>query len=121
MWNWSLLLIIMKTKLSVCDDRERDTTKVSTESIIRRSQRVRRAPDFYGARVNVANSQLMEPTSLKEALASPEREKWSTAMENEMNSLRENDVWDLVELPRDRSPVGQQVGIQAKNQCRWIY
>ena len=92
----------------ICDDRERDTTEVSTESIIRRSQRVRRAPDFYGARVNVANSQLMEPTSLKEALASPEREKWSTAMENEMKSLRENDVWDLVELPRDRSPVGSK-------------
>ena len=72
----------------ICDDRERDTTEVSTESIIRRSQRVRRAPDFYGARVNVANSQLMELTSLKEALASPEREKWSTAMENEMKSLR---------------------------------
>ena len=36
---------------------------------------------------------------MKEALASSDREKWSTAMESEMKSLRENDVWDLEELP----------------------
>ena len=90
----------------ICDDRKSDAPKTSAEP--RRSQRERRAPDFYGNRANVANSQLIEPNSVKGALASSDREKWSTAMESEMKSLRENDVWDLEELPSGRSPVGSK-------------
>ena len=33
------------------------------------------------------------------------------AMEQEMKSLKENEVWELVELPKDRKTVG----------CRWVY
>ena len=32
-------------------------------------------------------------------------------MLNEMESMKFNDVWDLVELPKDRKPVG----------CRWVF
>ena len=32
----------------------------------------------------------------------PERDKWMEAMEREMASLKVNDVYDLVELPKDR-------------------
>ena len=31
-----------------------------------------------------------------------------TAMEKKMESLRTHDVWDLVELPRDREAVGSK-------------
>ena len=67
----------------------------------RRSQRDKQAPDFYGVRVNVASCEVKEPNTLKEALASPDKAKWITAMEKEINSLKDNDVWDLVELPKD--------------------
>ena len=45
---------------------------------------------------------------MKDAPASSDREKWSTAVEIEIKSLRENDVWDLKELPSSRSPVGSK-------------
>jgi len=32
-------------------------------------------------------------------------------MKNEMNSLVQNDVWDLVELPNGKSTVG----------CKWVF
>ena len=34
-----------------------------------------------------------------------------SAMEKEMKSLNENDVWSLVELPKDRKAVGEQMGV----------
>ena len=49
----------------ICDDRKSDAPKTSAEPILRRSQREKRAPDFYGNRANVANSQLIEPNSVK--------------------------------------------------------
>ena len=81
----------------ICDDRKSNARKTSAEPILRQSKRERRAPDFYGTRANVANGPLIEPNSVKEVLVSSDREKWSTAMESEMKSLRENDVWDLKE------------------------
>ena len=50
------------------------------------------------------------PTSYKEAVNSDENEKWHTAMEEEMDSLRENETYDLV--PRPKTPV---IG------GRWVY
>ena len=34
--------------------------------------------------------------------------KWQEAMRNEMRSLRENNVWDLVELPKDKKAIGSK-------------
>ena len=45
---------------------------------------------------------------MSEAFNSKEKEKWKKAMEKEMKSLRVNDVWDLVELPKDRKAVGSK-------------
>lgn len=71
----------------------------TAEPVLRRSGRERRTPDYYGQRLVLANSQSTEPVTVKEALASPDKTKWVNAMEKEMESLRANDVWDLVELP----------------------
>ena len=49
--------------------------------------------------------------SYQEAAAGPDKQKWETAMKTEMTSLRENDVWDLVELPVGKKVVG----------CKWVY
>ena len=54
------------------------------------------------------NAESHEPTTLKEALASPDKAKWMKAMEKEMESLYENDVWDLVELPNGQNAVGSK-------------
>ena len=49
-----------------------------------------------------------EPESVEEALFSAEKEKWKAAMQKEMESIYSNDVWDLVELPKDCKTVGSK-------------
>ena len=41
-------------------------------------------------------------------MSTPEKDLWLNAMKKEMQSLEDNDVWKLVELPQDRSPVGSK-------------
>jgi hypothetical protein len=66
-------------------------------------------PERYG---NFANTiRIMEPKTYEEAISSPEKEKWTQAMEEEINSLLANDTWELVDLPEDRKAVG----------CKWVY
>ena len=77
---------------------------------LRRSTRQRRPPDYFAPRVTVADAS-GDPSSLKEALASSNNTEWINAMEKEIESLHANDVWDLVELPKDRRAVGS----------KWIY
>ncbi len=45
---------------------------------------------------------------MKEALSSPQKAKWVKAMEKEMESLKTNEVWNLVELPVNRKAVGSK-------------
>ena len=49
--------------------------------------------------------------SYQEATVGPDKEKWEVAMNTEMESLKENDVWDLVEPPVGQKIVG----------CKWVY
>nr|GFD39920.1 zinc finger, CCHC-type [Tanacetum cinerariifolium] len=42
---------------------------------------------------------LEEPANYKSALLDPEFEKWLNAMNVKMQSMKDNEVWVLVELP----------------------
>nr|GEW99289.1 putative retrotransposon Ty1-copia subclass protein [Tanacetum cinerariifolium] len=42
---------------------------------------------------------LGEPANYKAALLDPESKKWLDAMNVEMQSMKDNGVWDLVDLP----------------------
>ena len=78
---------------------EEDTTFDGT-SEVRRSTRNRRSPDRFGAWIHFAD-QTDQPSSVEEALSGPNKGKWKKAMEAEYHSLISNNVWDLVELPKD--------------------
>nr|GEZ42135.1 retrotransposon protein, putative, Ty1-copia subclass [Tanacetum cinerariifolium] len=54
---------------------------------------------------------LGEPANYKAALLDPESDKWLNAMNVEMQSIKDNEVWVLVELP----PNGKIVG------SKWIF
>nr|GEZ69182.1 hypothetical protein [Tanacetum cinerariifolium] len=56
-------------------------------------------------------SELDEPANDKEAMASPEVAKWKEAMKSEIQSMYENQVWNLV----DTTPGLKTVG------CKWIF
>nr|GFB60389.1 zinc finger, CCHC-type [Tanacetum cinerariifolium] len=49
---------------------------------------------------------LGEPANYKGALLDPESKKWLDAMNVEMESMKDNDVWVLVELPLNARIVG---------------
>ena len=55
--------------------------------------------DYYLWEANLAGSYAREPYTLEEVLATP----LFKAMEKEMRSLQEYQVWDLMELPKRRS------------------
>ncbi|KAL8161786.1 hypothetical protein V2J09_013275 [Rumex salicifolius] len=52
-----------------------------------------------------------DPTSIIEARESPNSLNWIKAIQDEMKSMKENDVWDLVELSKGAKPIG----------CKWIF
>ena len=66
---------------------------------------------MYGEWTSVANDVANEPVSAREALLSSDREHWMSAMQQEMDSIYKNDVYDLVKLPE---------GKRALN-SRWVF
>ena len=90
------------------DSFSEEETVSESEPELQRSGRERRPLNHYGEWASVAGGNVKEPATVREALASPEKSKWMNAMEKEMQSLRKNDVWELVELPKDRRAVGSK-------------
>ncbi|GKA61297.1 hypothetical protein Tco_0760704, partial [Tanacetum coccineum] len=51
---------------------------------------------------------LGEPANYKAALLDPESDKWLNAMNVEMQSMKDNEVWDLVDLPPNGKIIGSK-------------
>ncbi|GKF39121.1 retrotransposon protein, putative, ty1-copia subclass [Tanacetum coccineum] len=51
---------------------------------------------------------LDEPANYKAALLDPESDKWLNAMNVEMQSMKDNKVWNLVDLPSNDKTVGNK-------------
>ena len=75
---------------------------IPVEPVPRRAERKRRPPTYYGEWANSVKFDIKEPQTFSQALDSPDKQHWMNAMENEMDSLYDNDVWDLVELPTEK-------------------
>lgn len=54
---------------------------------------------------------ITEPKSINEALSGKLKLKWFEAMKEEIKSLKENNTWELCELPENRKPVD----------CKWVF
>ena len=70
-----------------------------------------------------------EPRTYEEALAGHSREQWELAMKEEIESLQENNTWDLTALPPDRKALrGKWVyklkrgpfGEVLRHKARWV-
>ncbi|GJX29177.1 retrotransposon protein, putative, ty1-copia subclass [Tanacetum coccineum] len=78
---------------------------------IRRSTRIRHAPDRMCLYVNAEEHEfgdLGEPANYKAALLDPKSDKWLDAINVEMQSMKDNEVWDLVDLPPNGKTVGSK-------------
>ena len=62
----------------------------------------------------IALSDDVEPKTVKQALSSPASKEWSVAMQDEMESMRINHVWDLVDLPPGRKTIGNKWVLKVK-------
>ncbi|GJR77766.1 retrotransposon protein, putative, ty1-copia subclass [Tanacetum coccineum] len=81
---------------------------------IHRSEKISQAPDRYGFYVAAENHELRdlnEPPNYKAALSDPESDKWIDAMNAKMQSIKDNQVCHLVNLP----PNGRTDG------SKWIF
>ena len=52
-----------------------------------------------------------DPIHFRQAMESSNSQKWNDAMNEEIKSMKDNDVWDLVPLPKGTKPIG----------CKWIF
>ncbi|GJV02452.1 putative RNA-directed DNA polymerase [Tanacetum coccineum] len=104
------------------DTQQEVVTPVEPDDIslpIRRtSSRVSKPPQFYyGFHIEEDKisdstlSELDEPANYKEAMASPEAAKWKEAMKSEIQSMYDNQVWNLVDTTTGLKTVG----------CKWIF
>nr|GEU61196.1 putative ribonuclease H-like domain-containing protein [Tanacetum cinerariifolium] len=67
-----------------------------------RSARIPQAPNRYGFYVDVEEYELgdlNEPPNYMVALSDPESDKWLEAINTKMQSMKDNQVWVLVDLP----------------------
>ena len=95
----------------VSNEMENEQNDTVEEPVLRESRRERRKPDFYREWANSVRLVDEEPTTVNGDLSSSENLKWKIAMEREMQSIHDNDVWDLVELPNQRKAIG----------CKWVF
>ena len=65
---------------------------------------------LYGLAVEVAES-IGEPRTYREAVRSPHRAKWERAMQEGLDSIKDNDTFSLVPLPAGRHAIG----------CKWVF
>ena len=68
------------------------------------------------ARLREARGELLlldddEPATYTEAMMDPDSEKWQSAMRSEIDSMGDNQVWNLVDPPDGVRPI----------ECKWIY
>ncbi|GKE39266.1 hypothetical protein Tco_1462671, partial [Tanacetum coccineum] len=78
---------------------------------IRRSERARRAPNRLCLNVEAGEhslEDLNEPTNYKSAMLDSESNKWIDAMNAEIQSIMDNMVWVLVDLPPGCKTVGSK-------------
>ncbi|GJS68200.1 retrotransposon protein, putative, ty1-copia subclass [Tanacetum coccineum] len=76
-----------------------------------RSTRTRNALNRMCLYIDVEEHELGdlgEPANYKAALLDPESDKWLSAMNVEMQSMKYNEVWDLVDLPPNGKTVGSK-------------
>ena len=80
-----------------------------------RSTRQRKKPehlrDYITTIYSCYTTMSDEPKSYKQAIESEEADEWQKAMINEMESMRENEVFTVVPKPEGKKLVG----------CRWVY
>ncbi|GJR41062.1 retrotransposon protein, putative, ty1-copia subclass [Tanacetum coccineum] len=101
----------LDTSLNRNEDDQEINEPQSDINPIHRSTRTRRASDRMCLYVDAEEHELGdldEPVNYKAALLDPKSGKWLNVMNVEMQSMKDNKVWELVDLPPDGKTVGHK-------------
>ena len=93
---------------------EHEPNSEDTPIIPRRSERISRPPVRYGLILTQSGEMILkddEPSTFQEAVEGPDSEKWLGAMTEEMQSMSDNQVWNLI----DPTPGMKVIG------CKWVF
>ena len=93
---------------------EETTVPDQVTMVPRRSGREIRLPSRYRQEIEanvVTDTNEEDPLTYKDAMVDCDKEQWQEAMNQEMESMYSNSVWELVDPPEEVRPIG----------CKWIY
>ena len=93
-------------------DHEKSQPRQSTHERI-----PRRRFEIEGEAFMIAPHDDEEPKNVKKALSSPKAKEWIKAMEEKMESMNANQVWDLVDLPPGRRSIGNKWILKIKRKA----
>ena len=101
--------------MEILQDSQPVVESTSSAQGPQRSSRIHHEPKRYGFLVtDYKTIEILdqdEPTTYHEAMMSPDSEKWLQAMKSEMQSMYDNQVWNLVDPPEDANVIG----------CKWVH
>ena len=85
--------------------------ELQEHGVVRRSAMERRRLDFYMGLHEILVVDTEDPLTYEEAIQRNDSKAWQEAMESEIQSMYDNKVWTLVDLPNEKRPI----------QCQWIF
>ena len=65
----------------------------------------------------ISEGDVEDPLTIEEALPALDSLKWKEAIKEELDSIIKNDVWELVELPKNRKAIGSKWILKRKFKC----
>ncbi|KAH9323340.1 hypothetical protein KI387_017979, partial [Taxus chinensis] len=99
------------------EEEELDEPQGDTSHFVWRSIRITRSPERYSPSCDSAYASVTdvgEPSSYQEACKVEDASKWRAAMEEEMEALHKNKMWELVPLPKERKAIGNKWVLKLK-------
>lgn len=96
----------------ISERHQSEDENIHEEPELRRSLRPHRPlrdPDFVYYHAVVVDED--EPLTVSEALSRTDNDDWKRAMQNEFDSMRENNVWELVDRPTNAKII----------RCKWVF
>jgi len=100
---------IFPLKSSGTSEQPIDSASDALSEDVRRSKRQRKetsfGDDFYTYLVE------NDPISFLEATCAPNAKHWDKAIKTELDSIKKNNTWTLVDLPKGAKPIA----------CKWIF
>lgn len=62
----------------------------------------------YQVNVAASDEKLEDPTTFSEAINSANADEWTQAMDEELRAMKENETWEMTELPPNRKAIGSK-------------